>query len=413
MSGITDAILYSPKAQAIKARSYSYHVPASNGTTFAPQSIVRLDLPTGRPGTYLNQEQSYLRFKVKNNSSALVSFDKHASCVIQRLEIYHASNLLESIDNYNVLYSAFLDLQVGDEMRSNGMSIAGGSVSDALGREIAANGGTATVCIPLMSGVIGTACSKWLPLCMMSAADARLELTVAPLYAMKQADGTVVAANWEITDLEYVMQIVELDSQAQRMIDQATGGVVTISSESWKNFNTTFESASIATTLIPAKHSSLKTIYGIFRTSANSVSQTAGSVSARYTPAEGFEYNFRIGSLNVPQQRVRGHEEAWFELLKSLHAVTSTNMVGSIDRSTWVPGGAGYSAATPRRFFIGQDTESFSNKNDVLEAGISTLGSNLYMDMTWTPPGTQIRFDAYSHFDQFIQIAGGVATVRF
>ena len=67
-----------------------------------------LNVPRGRRGHYLNQRMSYLKFKPTNTSArtaaevmagtiAKITPDYSVSILIERLELYHGSNLLERI----------------------------------------------------------------------------------------------------------------------------------------------------------------------------------------------------------------------------------------------------------------------------------------------------------------------------
>jgi hypothetical protein len=404
MSGLTSSLLFDSKPQAVKSRTYQYHLSPTNVSYADARGQFRFEIPCGRPGTYLDGANSFLRFKLTNNhATATLELDKHASCMIQRSEIYHASNLLELIDNYNVLSSVFLEAQVSDDMKANGMSIVGGSVSDSAGAVLSAAGGSQVFCFPVLSGVIGATNQKYLPLGTMGASDLRWDITLGTENCVKS--NSDVVANWRISEVQYIMQIIELGSEPQRMIDAATGGVVKIHTESWRAHQTVQENSTSMVVNLPFRYTSLKTIYGTFRTAANVASNTAGSITTRFAPVN-MRHNYRVGSLTVPQQPVDGAEEAWMQVMSAFHGLADTRMSGSISRANWISGGT--------RYFLAQNFETFSNKTDVLEAGENTLGQTVFFDATLgTAPGSQLVANWFAHFDQEIIIADGIAMVRF
>jgi len=80
-----------------------------------------LNVPCGRKGQFLNQNMSYLKFKVTNTSvrtteeaaaskQAAIAQDYSVSSLIERLEIYHGSNLLEKIPGYGLLHTLWTDM---------------------------------------------------------------------------------------------------------------------------------------------------------------------------------------------------------------------------------------------------------------------------------------------------------------
>ena len=83
-----------------------------------------LNIPCGRKGQFLNRRMSYLKFKLNNlcqlsateaaaNSAvalAPISTDYSGSSLFPRLELYHGSNLLEQIHEYNVLHALWSDM---------------------------------------------------------------------------------------------------------------------------------------------------------------------------------------------------------------------------------------------------------------------------------------------------------------
>ena len=99
--------------------------------------------------------------------------------LFNRLDIFHGSNLLETVQQYNVLYNFLTDFNMTASDRLGASSLFGmdataydiGNIRNGATLGIAAagtlnNAGTKnrlTVCMPVLSGVIGTGLDKMLP----------------------------------------------------------------------------------------------------------------------------------------------------------------------------------------------------------------------------------------------------------
>jgi hypothetical protein len=146
-SSFPQSLDYSPNPLSISARSYESKCIPESSSTSHPSEIVRIRIPSGRAGSYLNQNKSFLSFTVVNMSTATavnqpvetskgyedsmarnyakLYIDGSAYSVIQTQEVYNSSNLLESIQNANVLYNMLVDMQTGMSSRWTGSSILG------------------------------------------------------------------------------------------------------------------------------------------------------------------------------------------------------------------------------------------------------------------------------------------------
>jgi hypothetical protein len=143
-SSFPKSLDFSPQPLSISARAYTAKCVPESSSTARPNEIVRIRIPSGRAGSYLNNSKSFLSFNVVNDSkvagiedaesgllpveairdSKLV-LDGSAYAVLQTQEVYNSSNLLESIQNANVLYNILVDLQTSMGSRLTGSSILG------------------------------------------------------------------------------------------------------------------------------------------------------------------------------------------------------------------------------------------------------------------------------------------------
>jgi hypothetical protein len=130
---------YQNKLESAYSRSYSTNIMPQNGSGSidagygAGQTII-INIPTAQ-NLVMAPSESYLIFnmRVKNSAGAGAVFarlDKSgASGCIQRLRVYHASNLLEDLDNYGLLVAQLGVLQQSSAMNGK-MSILAAFTND-------------------------------------------------------------------------------------------------------------------------------------------------------------------------------------------------------------------------------------------------------------------------------------------
>jgi len=190
-----------------------------------------LNVPCGRKGQFLNQKMSYLKFKVKNTSvitaaevtagkQATITPDYSISSLIARLEIYHGSNLLEQIHEYGVLHTMWLDMTGCNDAHASTGSVIEGIGGLRKGDDLTV-GSSKVYAIPILFGIIGCMQSKYLPTGDMSAGDLRVEITLANNndgITISTTDTTAGAKTWTVSDVELMLEYVELNSEAARMI---------------------------------------------------------------------------------------------------------------------------------------------------------------------------------------------------
>ena len=404
---VSDSLVFQPKPASIAGTTHRQSVPAYNGSSFKGQQTVLINIPTGRRGHYLNTRMSYLRFKVTNNhATAGMALDYSASCFIQSLALYHGSNLLEQIHEYNALYHFLMDMQGSEESVERAGSILQGSGSSRTGVSLASSA-SAYFCIPILSGVIGPLQSKYLPLGAAVGGDLRLELTLA---AANTAVVSASDADWSISDIELQLEYVEVNSEVDRMIQQANPRFV-ISCESFANYTNTIEAAASAkqnNLLIPARFSSLKTLYTFFRLQEDITKKESRSISARpYPNLKNFYY--QVSGENIPSTPVRETVESFAELQKALHVFGSADNTSLITKEIYT---LTTGAATNSGFAIGQNLETLSHKSTVTESGKNTLNTNCYL-LGETDLDSNLQVSTFAHFDMILVLENGVFTSAF
>ena len=119
----------------------------------------------------------------------------------------------------------------------------------------------------MLSGIVGVLQNKYLPTGDMTAGDLRLELTLA-----NAADGIVadVARTWTVENVEMMLEYIDLASDAARMVSQSNSGGYMISFDSFANYSSSLEANTTnMNVLIPARYSSLKTLFTVVRLQEN------------------------------------------------------------------------------------------------------------------------------------------------
>ncbi len=86
-----------------------------------------INIPTWRRGSFLNTRMSYLKFRVAHlgtDPGHTIAADFNIASIISNLELYHGSNLLEQIHEYDLLVNLWHDISAN--------SVAFGSTGNLL-----------------------------------------------------------------------------------------------------------------------------------------------------------------------------------------------------------------------------------------------------------------------------------------
>ena len=483
--GITSDMMLGLKPAAPRSRSYRLSVAPLNQSTFLANQQIVFELPTGRKGTWLDQSQTYLKFSMKCSSNTARSEDTQngvrientAYSFFQRLDIYHSSNLLEQISEYGQLANMLLDVQLSQSEKaglspmigSNSQTysvinvatpanytqgttttFSGGYVTpgDRSGQSIATDTSfdaavPYTFCLPVLSGVVGVNSSKMLPLGKLSS-PIRLEFYTAENDDAIYYGTSGAGAKWQLSNVELCCCYVEL---LDDNFDQDRG-VEYISTSTYRNSSTNIVAGTAGeiVALIPFRAASIKSLYARFLPFVNVAQGVDASAAYRKSASINpnfSSYNFRVGSSIYPNKPVylfssqqQTGAEAYTELLKSFHALSSTQVntsllfnnynVAADARGGWkdnhTPGSQGTKTGTfANAFCIGLELESFSNRNDTILSGVSTLNSQIYFNASIISGTTAGGADNYSytahffsHMDMILVIdEAGVMSAKF
>lgn len=482
-TALTSDIQYGLKPSAPKSRSYRISVAPLNKSSFVGGDQIILELPTGRKGTYFDQSQSFLKFTVQCTSTASASaggsgvyLDNSAYSFFQRMDIYNSSNLLETINEYGQLCNLLIDTSLTQSDKAGLSAMLGTnylptivqagatyaqyaydntitSPGDRSGMSLATNTTLAssnayTFTLPLLSGVVGINASKCLPVGALNA-PIRMELYCSPNDDAIYYGSSGAGASWTISNVEFDVCYIELYDDV--MNDQFHQGIPQyISSTTWRQASTYMPASTSGefTTLLPFRCASLNGLYARFRNYATAVQ--GANATAAYRKGSSINpnlssYYFRVGSSIYPNKPVYLNNgtivgtgaEAYAELLKSFHSLSSGigntaifynqyNVAPTAVNgwaSNFIPGtktNASVQDTSNNAFAIGLELQSFSNRNDTILSGVSTLNSQIYftgvVQSGQTVGGTatyNYTIDFFANMDVILVILDGVMSAKF
>ena len=460
---------YGSKVESAMARSYRTNIAPQNGTgNYNLGDTIIVNVPT-RNNLCLVPTESYLKFNAlvgSSNSTTDLANIRWDSCgahgLIQRIRIFHGSNLLQDIDNYGLLAKLLFDLQVptdsaygkynvlaglrGDiigttptfsapsdmagvvtALSSKPMSVVNvnsGDVANANITKPAANGtayGSAnTYCLNLIS-LLGTLCAQnYIPLWGATSAPIRMEIQLVDSLN-KALAASVTGGLCQISNCEYVGNFIELSDSAMSMVNESLAGQpLQFVVPDYRNFQYSYALTNGSSTQvnfpIPAKFSSLKSIFVAIRDKNNSATFFPySSITAGIT-----DYQFRVGSQLMPSRAVNTIQEMFSEVLKAIGSMSDLNHQPSIDKNSYALSASvandSIGSASSGSYYIGLDLENYCTApKDSIFTGYNSNTDDIFAVMnfgTSQPSGT-VRFDAFAMFDEVVVFENNTCFVKF
>ena len=445
-TALTSDLLYGLKPTCPKARSYKINIAPLNKSVFVGNDQIIFELPTGRPGTYLDNSQTFLKFSVQVQTTAPaagtpgltgVYIENTAYSFFQRCDTYHSSNLLETINEYGQLANFIIDTSLTKSDKeglssmigansynvltnaqaayvqynnASAISTAGDRAGLPLASTAAVNGSIPyTFALPFFNGVCGVNCSKMLPVGQLGS-PLRIELYTS-LNDDAIYSGTAGAgATWQLVGVELCCTYVELSDDIPSDKSQPTY----ISSKSWRQAAASILPTTTGefTTLLPFRFASLCGLYSRFLPFASSVQGVNATAAYRKSCSINpnlSSYYFRCGAQMYPNKPVYlcngslvgSGSEGYAELLKSFHALSTSignsaipyqqyNVIGNAIQgwNAYYGPGAKNNAnidTHANAFAIGLELENFSNRSDTILSGVSTLNTQIFFTGTINP----------------------------
>jgi hypothetical protein len=460
---------YGTKVESAIARSSRVNIAPQNGTgPYLKGDTIIINLPT-RNNLVMVPTESYLKFNIVfssgNDNNALRWDSCGAHGLIQRLRIFHGSNLIQDIDQYGLLAKMLFDVQQPTDAVYGKQNILAGTRSDLVAttaagdaaaqasknipafqvnsgeRILAADGTNAlianagltkseTYCINLIS-LVGSLCTaNYIPLFAMTSAPLRVELQLVDNVNKCCACLTGADANaFAISNCEYVANMIELGDPAMQIIYSSLQGeplqfVVPDFRNYQYSLSLTNNVQTQVTFPIPAKFSSLKALFVCVR--------DKGTGLATFFPFSSVtmginDYQFRVGATIMPPRAPNTLPEMFSEVVKAIGSIGDINYQPSIDKRAYTQGvsvanaevatAGQVSAVSSGSFYIGLDLENYcSAPKDTIFAGYNSNTDDIFLIANFTQQtgGNVItRFDAFANFDSVVVCDNNTAYVRF
>lgn len=453
---IPNKLRYGTKVESAPARSFKTNIQPQNGTgPYGLGSVMYFNIPT-RSNLFMASTENYMRFDFKyKNTSGNAASARWDSCgahgLIQRIRVFHGSNLLEDIDNYGLLAKMLYDTQVHTDATYGKFNILAGTRNDLYvdlsagattalySTAVQANSGeiiasalpngdystSRTYCLNLIS-IVGSLCSdKYFPLFACTSAPLRVEVwLVDSINKCMCVNGT---GEIELKNVEFVSNTIEVSDDAMGIITSSLGGnplqfvVPSYRNYGWSSVTINNNDSPQINMPIPAKFSSVKSLFVCMRDKglgANNV-YPFSCVSLDF-----IDYYFRVGSLIMPPKYPYSTTEAFAELMKAIGSISDLNHTPSIELASYTlkttPTASTdilKASTNSGSFFIGLDLENYVGANkDAIFAGYNTNTDDIYFvyDVKNTSgAAVNPRFDSYALFDNLLVFTDGTVFAKF
>jgi hypothetical protein len=385
-------------------------------TSSASTGDIFFDLPSASR-SMLNGEASYLTFDIDVNGVAQTTgaglSNGNAASVINLLEETIQNQTVSTLNNYNVYANLIYDLQSTTRQITFGSIMSGGDpVIHKKGASFGAGVGYNTslrVSIPLHSAVFGVGQENFLP-CVDGM---RLRLSMAKTDDAITSVGAAVL-NYRLQNIALKLEYLDIatDAMYRQLLDEA-GGVFKVHGQAVANFQTSSAASSVQSFLIPARFSSVKSMFGCFRLSADIAAPALkNAVGCRCNPYIR-DYTFNIDGVNKNPTPVRvdgGAGESIAELANCFNAVSSSEFTIAANAATYLQTD---SSTTQGAFALGINFEEHSTTGaGAVVGGIDTNSSNTYLNITNTQAAGGYTCDFFAVYDLILSIDminGGVS----
>ena len=467
-------LVYGSNVESSAARSYGSNIQPQNGTgTYNPGDTITINIPT-RNNLVLVPEESVLKFTVTYKAGAADDIIRLDSCgahgIIERIRVWHGSNLLEDITAYGVLAKMMFDLQVPTDATYGKHNILSGTRNDlvvALPKLVAADmnvdsAGTAklayakfsalqvnsgirisgdalmgqnatkdqTFAINLISLVGSLGSARYFPLFACTSAPLRVEITLASSALATAA--CAVATTMTVTNCEYIAQFIELNDTAMSIISNSQQGQpIQYVFQDYRNYQYTAalpNSSTIVTMPIPAKFASLKSIFVCARDSSNIAKETYFPYSCNKYGLSS--YFFRVGANILPSKVPDSVPEMFAEVCKAIASISDLNHHPSIELASYSVdvaavnndamnslGTATMNSSTVNSgsFYVALDLENYANsdKSQIFAGWNSSTDDIYYIGTFYASAAVTARFDAFALFDSLLVFENNTCYVKY
>lgn len=342
------------KPPAVAAYKRRFVQPASSTAAATGGTYVRIPIPTGQAGTFLDPHRSFLQFKLSLTSAFANGFRfaglAGASACIQELRLYCSGQVVSEILNYNNVAEVVNDVTSGSG-RSHLNTLCTGAytvntigdpatalLTATVGYSTSFNGDVATAgpnniaftrtfTIPLIDGWVGLMAEKAFPTMLVAPGTLELEIKFATdAVAFESGAALVAAASY--TNIAFVGEQVIIHSDVADAVLAAAQSGLLMYSTGYHTYQSTIAAATAGSFIIPARALSANSFFWSFRDTAG-ISTQANFGLRRINPSVDIsDANYKtfwltIGTENVPQRSIQSYTEAFGELSKALGIFSS------------------------------------------------------------------------------------------
>lgn len=420
---ISSKQVYTQVPKSLDCEKYLLSIQPSSGNSFSVGDQVEFIIPT-RKNEFLNSVNTTLRFKVSSFTDTPFRFDNNASNMIERVEVYHGSNLLEQLSGYGILFTTMFEAQ-HNVTRTTAINYGCNAIDnearsgDAVGRA-GAPVPPAVVELPLLSSVVGLASNpyKYLPLCKMTAGPLRVVVTLR--NGVQAINPGIVGTIGSFSDMSLNCEIIKVGESAMQVVDKTNESIygskdtVQLNTKQWSDFLYQIPTGTVAGTnlsnLVDARYSS---VCGLVFSFLNN--QPTYKNSSRSMPYSSMQ--LRIGSNYFPRKPIistpDNKAEAFTITQRYLGSLNDPHTFGAIIRSEYEqsPSNA-FTVSDPDSagFYLMIDTECY-NKENLLYDGINTLNDNIFVDgVCQDTLATTMLCHAHVQYDAILTCENGVMT---
>jgi len=402
-------LAYAPSLPSLpECSSKEVVLSAVNGNSFVAGNLVQWDFP--QQG-FLDPASLYIRYRVSVPNVATNSYvikKLPVYTLIQKLEVLFGSQVVETINDYNVWTNLWSDLQMDVAQRYGSATAYGQTGATTFINTTLAQASDGAELVPLNVTTQNLSLSAPLP-CILSGAEklvplqmmpqVRLQITLESIAnAFLAASGTIqLPTSVTFSNMELCYTSVDFGGDVQEMV-KSMGDKIYIKSQSVSAMGNNVSVASVGTLdlIYNQRLASVKSLFATF--CPITASQTAAAINGKFDSIDITSANgslvFNIAGVNYPQREVSTlynrasvftelrkacgalHADAFFPCIgrNEFNALDSAPPASEVMVFTQAGGAIGTvptSAVSPGKFYFGVNTEKLTT-NGVLLSGIST-----------------------------------------
>lgn len=306
---------------------------ACDSTTSATMSQeLTFNIPNNVARTVMDSNSMALKFKITNNDETTnyLSPNNGAMSLIKKIDIISNSVTITSIDNYDKISSAFIELDADSGwLQSYGQPLMGTSGNDGNGRygESIANGASRYVTLPVpLTGL--SSLNHYLPMFNKDQLQIRILLNSASQGVICATTG-VEDSEIALSDIELIYNQLRMNEEMASAVHSAVGGVYELTS---KCFASTQQSKTKASTTethtLSFNFTDLESVF-LLMYSATATGTDTNNSQAR-SQANLSYFSLLIDGIQFPQRRILGQEAESMLALAKRKGVFNSYSIGNI-----------------------------------------------------------------------------------